>query len=259
MRNWGHCWLPASGLTVVVALAAHVPAMAQMGAATTLEGALEPGSPVDRIAVPFAGTYAVTLSLGRDSAELFFRTSADAELQTVIAPDPRPGSGLGATAIPGLSLLVYADRNIEALPYAEDVPGRLNGTLVAPIDPTTAADGSWVISLLVGADTMGDALPARLSRLLLEVRAQRALLEHRCSEDPSGANRAAIRAHQPPACDAETWLPLSPRLIPGDGMLLVGSDGQVRVEQRVGTPEGELTLRGQRVSRTTLTRTGASF
>jgi hypothetical protein len=254
MRARGLGWLPVMGLTVCVAVAGHVPAMAQMGARTTLGGALEPELLTDRIAVPFAGTYAVTLSLGRDTAQLFFRTAAEAELRTVIAPDQRIGSGPGATAIPGLSLLVYADPDIEALPYSEDVAGRVNGALVAPIDPETAAGGSWVITLMVGVDTVGDTPAARLSRLLLEVRAQRALLEQRCSEDPVAANRAAARVRQASVCDDETGLPLSPRLIPGDGMLLVGVDDGVRVMQRVGTPEGELTLSGKRVSRTTLIR-----
>jgi hypothetical protein len=106
---------------------------------------------------------------------------------------------------------------------------------------------------------VGATPAARLSRLLLEVRARRDLLERQCREHPLAVNRAARRAQQPPACDDETGLSLSPRLAPGDGILVVGSDDRVRVEQRVETPEGELTLWGRRVSRTTLARTGEPF
>ncbi len=207
IRPWSHRWLPTSGLTVIVALAAHVPAMAQMGVRTTPGGSSDSGLNVERIAVPFAGTYAVTLTLGQDTARIFFRTAADAELRTVIAPDPRPGSGPGATAVPGLSLLVYADPDIEALPYSEDGVGRLHGVLVAPIDSGDCC--RWQLGHLFACwgRHCGRDCAARLSRLLLEVRAQRAVMEGRCSDDPSAANRSAARAHQSPVCDEETSLP----------------------------------------------------
>jgi len=63
MRTLVHRPSISAGLTVIVALIAHGPAAAQMRARTT-----SANDTPDRVAVPFAGTYQVTLALGPDTA-----------------------------------------------------------------------------------------------------------------------------------------------------------------------------------------------
>jgi hypothetical protein len=256
---------PVAGLAVIVALAAHGPAAAQVGARTTLAVAStdprtsgEPDPAPDRVAVPFAGTYQVTLALGRDTVDLFIRTAAEAELSTVIAPTGRGQHGLGAAVIPGLLLPVFADPDSSALPSILDDQA-LPGSLVAAMDPTAGSGRSWPITLLAGVDTSGATPAARLSRLLLAVRSEREALELRCREDPQAANKAARRSDEDEVCDEESGLPLAQRGVPGDGILVLSPDDRVRIEQRVETRDGELTMWGRRVSRVTLQRAPPSF
>jgi hypothetical protein len=208
--------------------------------------------------VPFAGTYQVTLALGPDTVDLFIRTAAEAELRPVIVPTGRGRHGLGAAAIPGLLLPVYAGPDSSALPSILDDQALL-GSLVAAMDPMAGSARSWPITLLAGVDTMGATPAARLSRSLLAVRSEREALEVRCREDPRAANKAATRSDEDEVCDEESGLPLSRRGIPGDGILVLSPDDRVRIEQRVETRDGELTMWGRRVSQVTLQRAAPSF
>ena len=264
MRALVHRPSTIAGLTVIVALMAHGPAAAQMRARTTSPSAppgqwttTETAAGPDRVVVPFAGTYQVTLALGADTADIFFRTAADADLQAVIAPAVRGSHGAGATSIPGLSLIVHAEPDTFALPRSVEEPGeRISGRLVAALDPAGGIGGIWPITLLTGVDTSGVSPAARLSRLLVAVRVERELVEERCREDPKGANRAARGIDAPEPCDEAAGLPVAQRDFPGDGVLAVTADGRVRIEQRVETSEGEMTMWGRRISRTTMARTG---
>jgi hypothetical protein len=253
MFSWCSRLCLITTLSAAAALAPHVPAMAQSDSTITLAGvdtetaskAVEVSSlsSEDRLPIPFAGSYVLSLALGADTADFLLRIGEQGVERSIAMPAQRKRRLPEPAAVRALIVPASLSTDSSIVPAAE-----LTGSIAAsPEDTTAFGHGRWWVTILAGADTDAATPAGRLSRLLLKVRAEREGLALRCEADAKGENRLAKRRNEPPPCDQASGLPISNAT--WDGILFLGADGNARVEQRTQTDRGELTLWGSRIAR----------
>jgi hypothetical protein len=255
MSDWMRPLYRITSLTVAAALAPHVTAMAQSGG--SLPGAVEdtmpletdaseappPAATEDRVRIPFAGTYLLTMALGADTADFVLLIGEQGVERNIAVPASRKRRITRPAPVRALIVPASLSTDTSTVPTAE-----LTGTILASAADTAASGaGRWWVTILGGADTGAATPAARLSRLLLMVQADRERLAMHCEANAKGENRVAKKLEEPPPCDAASGLPIAAAGPPGDGILFLGSEGHARVEQRTQTESGELTLWGSRI------------
>lgn len=246
---------------VFAALALHVPVAAQDGGAVPTAGSttaespglgagVGAGMPENRVMVPFAGIYSVTVALGRDTANLFIRIPTQAEFRLMAAPARVRGKHVRPAPVGGLMIPVFVGTDSTTLPKTVNNEPPTGGYMFAAPEGTPSASGTrWWVTVLAGADTTEATGASRLSRALLRVQQQREERELRCLTDPKTENEAAKKRDEPLPCDVASRLPVHHNEDLGDGVLFLGNDGRARLEQRTETGSGELTMWGSRVNR----------
>ena len=257
MSDWMRPLCRITSLTVAAALAPHVTAMAQSGGSHPgamgdtmppergVSEAPSPAATLDRVRIPFAGTYLLTMALGTDTADFVLLIGDHGTERNIAVPAPRKRRVARRAPVRALIVPASLSTDSSAVPAAE-----LTGTIMASAADTAASGGGrWWVTLLGGADTGAATPAARLSRLLLMVQADRERLALGCEANAKGVNRLAKKLEEPPPCDEASGLPIAAAGPPGDGILFLGSDGHARVEQRTQTDSGELTLWGSRIHR----------
>lgn len=206
-------------------------------------------APGDRIEVPFAGTYAVTVALGRDTANLFIRIPAEAEYRLLATPERSKGKEPPQAPVGGLVIPVVVSTDSVSLAAMLGNGPVTAGYMIAAPEGTAGVRGTrWWVTIMAGGDTTQSSGVSRLSRALLRLQQQREMLELGCLTDPKAENDVAKRRDELPPCDVASRLPVHRDKPLGDGVLFLGNDGRARVEQRSETNGGELTLWGSRVS-----------